>query len=57
MPFIAITFLMRQLQSLSRLFLVLSVVAMGLIGVIAALLPFYKPPGFVAIRVTWNDCA
>jgi multidrug efflux pump len=49
MLFITITFLMMQLQSFSRLFLVLSVVPMGLIGVVAALLLFNKPLGFVAI--------
>jgi multidrug efflux pump len=49
MLFITITFLMIQLQSFSRLFLVLSVVPMGLIGVVAALLIFNKPLGFVAI--------
>jgi multidrug efflux pump subunit AcrB len=40
---------MIQLQSFSRLFLVLSVVPMGLIGIVAALLIFNKPIGFVAI--------
>ncbi len=49
MLFITVTFLMMQLQSFSRLFLVLSVVPMGLIGVVAALLLFQKPLGFVAI--------
>ena len=49
MLFIMITFLMMQLQSFSRLFLVLSVVPMGLIGIVAALLMFRKPLGFVAI--------
>ena len=49
MLFIMITFLMMQLQSFSRLFLVLSVVPMGLIGVVAALLFFHRPLGFVAI--------
>ena len=49
MLFIAITLLMMQLQSFSLLFLVLSVVPMGLIGVVAALLIFNKPLGFVAI--------
>src|SRR5262249_19092293 len=44
-----VTFLMVQLQSFSRLFLVLSVAPMGLIGVVAALLIFHKPLGFVAI--------
>jgi multidrug efflux pump subunit AcrB len=49
MLFIAITLLMMQLQSFSLLFLVLSVVPMGLIGVVATLLLFNKPLGFVAI--------
>ena len=49
MLFITITFLMIQLQSFSRLVLVLSVVPMGLIGVVAALILFNKPLGFVAI--------
>ena len=45
----AVTFLMIQLQSFSRLFLVLSVVPMGLIGIVVALLLFRQPLGFVAI--------
>ena len=49
MLFLMITFLMIQLQSFSRLLLVLSIVPMGLIGIIAALLIFQKPLGFVAI--------
>jgi multidrug efflux pump subunit AcrB len=49
MLFITITILMIQLQSFSRLFLVLSVVPLGLIGIVAALLLFQKPIGFVAI--------
>jgi multidrug efflux pump len=49
MLFITITFLMMQLQSFSRLILVLSVVPMGMIGVVAALLLFHRPLGFVAI--------
>jgi multidrug efflux pump subunit AcrB len=49
MLFLMITFLMIQLQSFSRLFLVLCIVPMGLIGIIAALLIFQKPLGFVAI--------
>jgi multidrug efflux pump subunit AcrB len=49
MLFITITFLMMQLHSFSRLFLVLSVVSMGLIGIVATLLIFQKPLGFVAI--------
>jgi multidrug efflux pump len=49
MLFITLTVLMIQLQSFSRLVLVLSVVPMGLIGVVAALILFNKPLGFVAI--------
>jgi multidrug efflux pump len=49
MVFLMLTFLMAQLHSFNRLFLVLSVVPMGLIGVVAALLLFGKPLGFVAI--------
>jgi multidrug efflux pump len=49
MLFITVTLLMMQLQSFSRLFLVLSVVPLSLIGVVAALLLFNKPVGFVAI--------
>jgi multidrug efflux pump len=49
MLFIAVTVLMMQLHSFSRLFLVLSVVPMGLIGIVATLLIFQKPLGFVAI--------
>ncbi len=43
------TILMLQLQSFQRLFLVLSVAPLGLIGVVAALLVAQKPLGFVAI--------
>jgi multidrug efflux pump subunit AcrB len=46
---IMMTLLMIQLQSFSRLFLVLAVVPMGLIGVVGALLLFNKALGFVAI--------
>jgi multidrug efflux pump len=49
MLILMITFLMLQLQSFGRLFLVLSVVPMGLIGVVASLFLFQKPLGFVAI--------
>mgnify|MGYP002717226185 CR=1 FL=1 len=41
--------LMLQLRSFQRLFLVLSVVPLGLIGVVLALLLFGQPLGFVAI--------
>jgi multidrug efflux pump subunit AcrB len=43
------TLLMLQLQSFRRLFLVLSVAPLGLIGVVAALIIGNKPLGFVAI--------
>ena len=49
MLFAMITFLMIQLQSFNRLLLVLSVVPMGMIGIVAALLLFRQPLGFVAI--------
>jgi multidrug efflux pump subunit AcrB len=42
-------FLMVQLQSIQKLFLVVSVAPLGLIGVVAALLPSGAPLGFVAI--------
>ena len=44
-----LTILMIQLQGFSRLFLVLSVAPLGLIGVVAALLAADKPLGFVAL--------
>ncbi len=44
-----LTVLMIQLQSFSRLFLVLSVAPLGLIGVVGALLLADKPMGFVAL--------
>ncbi|MBB3999474.1 efflux RND transporter permease subunit [Aureimonas pseudogalii] len=43
------TLLMVQLQSFQRLFLVVAVAPLGLIGVVAALLPSGAPLGFVAI--------
>lgn len=49
MLFIMVSVLMFQLQSFQRLFLVLSVAPLGLIGVVAALLAFNRPLGFVAI--------
>ncbi len=49
MLFVIFTLLMAQLQSFNRLLLVLSVVPMGLIGVVGALLLFRQPLGFVAI--------
>jgi multidrug efflux pump subunit AcrB len=42
-------FLMIQLQSVQKLFLVASVATLGLIGVVVALLSSGKPMGFVAI--------
>ncbi|MCO6186012.1 efflux RND transporter permease subunit [Rhizobium sp. L1K21] len=49
MLFIMATVLMIQLQSFGRLFLVTAVAPLGLIGVVAALLPSGAPLGFVAI--------
>ena len=49
MVILMLTVLMFQLQSFQRLFLVLSVLPLGIIGVVAALLLFGRPLGFVAI--------
>jgi multidrug efflux pump subunit AcrB len=49
MLFLMITFLMIQLQSFSRLALVLTVVPMAMTGVVVSLLVFQRPLGFVAI--------
>src|SRR6185312_6602276 len=49
MLFIMLSVLMIQLRSFQRLFLVLSVAPLGLIGVVVALLLSGKPLGFVAI--------
>ena len=49
MLFLMLLFLMAQLHSFSRLAMVLSLVPMGLIGVVAALLISGRPIGFVAI--------
>jgi len=49
MLFLMLLFLMAQLHSFSRLALVLSIVPMGLIGIVGALLMFRQPLGFVAI--------
>jgi multidrug efflux pump subunit AcrB len=49
MLLIMITVLMVELQSFQRLFIVLSVAPLGLIGVVAALLLSQRPLGFVAI--------
>jgi multidrug efflux pump subunit AcrB len=49
MLILTLTVLMIQLQSFNRLFLVLSVAPLGLIGVVAALVLADKPLGFVAL--------
>ncbi len=49
MLFLMLLFLMAQLHSFSRLALVLSIVPMGLIGIVGALLITARPLGFVAI--------
>ena len=49
MLFLMATILMLQLQSFQKLFLVVSVAPLGLIGVVAALLLSGQPLGFVAI--------
>lgn len=49
MMFTIATILMIQLQSFQRLFLVVAVAPLGIIGVVAALLPAGAPLGFVAI--------
>ncbi|PRD42526.1 ACR family transporter [Phyllobacterium phragmitis] len=49
MLFVMATILMIQLQSFQRLFLVVAVAPLGLIGVVAALVPSGAPLGFVAI--------
>ncbi|MFO1036238.1 MAG: efflux RND transporter permease subunit [Geminicoccaceae bacterium] len=49
MLLIMLTAMMFQLQSFQRLIIVLSVAPLGLIGVVAALLPSGRPLGFVAI--------
>ncbi|HYB10205.1 MAG TPA: efflux RND transporter permease subunit [Alphaproteobacteria bacterium] len=49
MIFLMLTVLMIQLQSFQKLILVMSVAPLGLIGVVAALLPTGTPLGFVAI--------
>ena len=49
MLLLMLTFLMFQLKSFQRLVIVLSVVPLGLIGVVAALLAGAQPLGFVAI--------
>jgi multidrug efflux pump subunit AcrB len=49
MGLLIVLILMIQLQSFAKLFLVISVAPLGLIGVVAALLPTGTPLGFVAI--------
>jgi multidrug efflux pump subunit AcrB len=49
MLLLTLTILMFQLQGFSRLFLVVSVAPLGLIGVVGALLVADKPLGFVAL--------
>jgi multidrug efflux pump len=49
MLLLMLTILMAQLHSFQRLFLVLSVAPLGLIGVVAALLASNKPLGFIAL--------
>ena len=49
MIMLMLTILMVQLQSFQKMFLVISVAPLGLIGVVAALLPTGTPMGFVAI--------
>jgi multidrug efflux pump subunit AcrB len=49
MLFLMATVLMLQLQSFQKLFLVVSVAPLGLIGVVVALLPTGTPLGFVAL--------
>ena len=49
MAFVMLTILMIQLQSFQRLFLVVAVAPLALIGVVAALLPTGAPLGFVAL--------
>jgi multidrug efflux pump subunit AcrB len=46
---VMLTVLMFQLQSFARLGLVVAILPLGLIGVVAALLAFGRPLGFVAI--------
>jgi len=49
MIMLMLTILMVQLQSFQKMFLVISVAPLGLIGVLLALLPTGTPMGFVAI--------
>ncbi|MEE2577439.1 hypothetical protein, partial [Pseudomonas aeruginosa] len=49
MLFLMAAFLMIQLQCVQKLFLVASVAPLGLVRVVAGLVPAGKPMGFVAI--------
>ncbi|MCQ8782852.1 efflux RND transporter permease subunit [Mangrovibrevibacter kandeliae] len=49
MLFVMLTLIMIQMQSFTAMFIVLSAAPLGLIGVVAALLPSGAPLGFVAI--------
>jgi multidrug efflux pump subunit AcrB len=49
MAILMVTLLMIQLQSMQRTFLVISVAPLGLIGVVAAMVPTHTPMGFIAI--------
>jgi multidrug efflux pump subunit AcrB len=49
MLLIMLTVLMFELKSFGRLFVILAVAPLGLIGVVAALLAFERPLGFVAL--------
>ena len=49
MVLLMLTVLMVQLQSFQRLFLVVSVAPLGLLGVVGAMLPTHTPMGFVAM--------
>lgn len=49
MLFLMATFLMIQLQSVQKMFIVVSVAPLGLIGVVLALVPTGTPMGFIAI--------
>jgi multidrug efflux pump subunit AcrB len=49
MVIIMLTVMMFQLQSFQRLFILVSVMPLGIIGVVGALLLFQRPLGFVAI--------
>ena len=54
MLFLMVFFLMAQLQSFSRLLLVVSIVPMGLIGIVGALLIVGKPLGLSQSSAFWR---